>query len=68
MTDLWERWREAEVECEEALEIWRSAPLADRAQAHLDYLAALGREANAAESLAWATRRPRAAFGGVFAR
>lgn len=50
--DLFDAWLLAEAEATLALAAWRSAPSDSKADAHGTYLAALDREAKAAEVLA----------------
>jgi hypothetical protein len=54
--DLFDAWMFAEADATLALAAWRSAPRAEKSDAHAAYLAALDREAHAAEVLAGRVR------------
>jgi hypothetical protein len=57
--DLFDAWLFAETDATLALAAWRSAPRAEKRDAHAAYMAALDREAHAAEVLADRVRRTR---------
>jgi hypothetical protein len=50
-SQLFDAWRSAETDASLALTVWRSARSEDKADAYAAYLAALDREAQAAETL-----------------
>jgi hypothetical protein len=49
---LWDEWVLAEIACELALFLWRTAPTDERALAHREYVAALRQEGRIARLLA----------------
>jgi hypothetical protein len=57
--DLFDAWLFAETDATLALAAWKTAPRAEKPDAHAAYLAALDREAHAAEVLEYRVRSSR---------